>query len=139
MNSSKVIVSACLAGINCRYDCQNKLNQKIKKMLEDGEAIAVCPEQLGGLSTPRSPAENQSNKIINKNGEDVTAQYQKGAAEALKIAQSIGAKTAFLKTKSPMCGYQYIYDGGFNGALVEGHGVFAELLVKNNFNIISVD
>lgn len=135
----QIIVSACLAGVDCRYDCKNKLNDKIQKMVNKNEALPVCPEQLGELSTPRPQAEKVNGKIVTIGGQDVTAQYEMGAQEALKIAIEAGADTAYLKTKSPMCGYAKIYDGNFTGRLIEGNGVFAELLIKNNFKIIPID
>lgn len=133
------IVSACLAGVHCRYDCQSQSRSEIQKMVQNGEAIPVCPEQLGGLSTPRPPAEKVGNKVLTKNGQDVTAQYQAGANEALKIAQLCGANEALLKSKSPMCGCGKIYDGTFTGDLTEGDGVLTELLKANNINVIEID
>lgn len=134
-----VIVSACLAGFDCRYDCKNKLNIKIQEMVNKHEALPVCPEQLGGLLTPRPQAEKINTKIVTIGGDDVTTQYEAGAREALKLALEAGVDTAYLKTKSPMCGYAKIYDGSFKGHLIEGNGVFAELLIKHNIKIIPID
>lgn len=133
------IVSACLAGVHCRYDCQAKTRNDVAEMVRAGEAIPVCPEQLGGLSTPRPPAEGKGGKIMTKTGLDVTSQYLKGAEEALEIARLCGADEALLKSKSPMCGSGRIYDGTFSGTLIEGNGVFAELLKKHGIKVTEVD
>lgn len=133
------IVSACLAGIECRYDCKSQERAEIIEIVEKGEAIPVCPEQLGGLSTPRIPAEIQGEKVINKLGEDVSSQYEKGANQALKIALLVGATKALLKSKSPMCGVDKIYDGKFSGTLKEGQGIFTKLLQENNIETIEID
>jgi uncharacterized protein YbbK (DUF523 family) len=133
------IVSACLAGIPCRYDCQAKERTQIKEWVARGEAIAVCPEQLGGLPTPRPPAEIQGDKVITNQGVDVTAEYQAGAAKALEIALENGATEAYLKSKSPMCGYQNIYDGSYSGKIKKGHGIFATALLKKEIKITEVE
>lgn len=136
---TKKIVSACLAGLHCRFDCASKEREEIRLMVENGEAIAVCPEQMGGLPTPRNPAEIVGDRVISKTGDDVTTQYQNGAQEALKMAQMVGATEAYLKSKSPMCGLNLIYDGTFSGKLIDGDGILVKLLKKNNIKVISVD
>ncbi len=135
----KVIVSACLAGIHCRYDCASQERESIKELVRKGEAIPVCPEQLGGLPTPRPPAEKQGDRIITKCGSDVTQQYNQGALEAFKISELSGATVAYLKSRSPMCGSGFIYDGSFSGKLTDGDGVFTRVLKNNNITVISVD
>jgi uncharacterized protein YbbK (DUF523 family) len=125
------IVSACLAGINCTYAAKSNENKTIVDLVKSGKAIPVCPEQLGGLATPRIPAEKNGNKIITKNGIDVTSQFVKGALEGLKIAKMINCKEAILKSNSPSCGSGQIYDGSFTGKLIPGDGIFAALLKKN--------
>lgn len=133
------IVSACLAGVHCRYDCKSQSRTQIEEMVQKGEAIPVCPEQLGGLPTPRTPAEIVGHKVMTKTGQDVTTQYTSGAEEALKIAQLCGAKEALLKSKSPMCGCGKIYDGTFSGNLTERDGIFTALLKKNAIKITAID
>ncbi len=130
-----IVVSACLAGINCRYDGSNQLNSRVLNLIKDNKAIALCPEQLGGFPTPRPPAEITSNRVEEVNGRDVTAKYNKGANEALKLVKLHGCKKAILKSKSPMCGSCKIYDGTFSGKLKNGNGIFAQLL-KNEGIII---
>ncbi len=134
----KILVSACLAGVNCRYDGKNNDNIKIKKLIESGkDIIFVCPEQLGGLSTPRVPAELIEDKILDKTGKDVTSNFQKGAEETLKIAKMFNIKFAILKAKSPSCGSKQIYDGTFSDTLTKGEGVTTTLLKKNGIEIIN--
>lgn len=133
------IVSACLAGINCRYDGQNKKNEQIIKLISQGKAVPICPEQLGGLSTPRSPAEIQDNKVINKDGQDVTNNYLKGAEEAVKLAKEINCQEAIFKNNSPMCGSTKIYDGSFTGRLIDGEGILVQMLRKEGIKISSMD
>ena len=97
--------------------------------------IPICPEQLGGLPTPRIPAERVNNKVVNQAGVDVTKEYQLGAEEALKIAKLYNCKKAILKEKSPSCGYGKIYDGTFSRNLTDGNGVTANLLIDNGIEI----
>lgn len=129
------IVSACLAGINCKYDGTNNLCPKIAKMVQNAQAIPVCPEVLGGLSVPRQSVEIKNNQIISKNGENFTAQFERGAKVGLKLVQTVGAKEVILKARSPSCGFRQIYDGTFSKKLVKGDGVFAKLLKLHNFKI----
>ncbi len=134
------IVSACLAGVHCRFDCASKERADIVEMVRRGEAIPVCPEQMGGLTTPRPPAEHQTDGKVRSNlGEDVTDAYEFGAQEAVKMALLVGAKTAYLKSKSPMCGVGEIYDGSFSGKLIKGDGTFAKLLRKLGIDLRKID
>ncbi len=131
------IVSACLAGINCRWDGESRPCQKVVDLVKEGKAIPVCPEQLGGLTTPRTPAEQKEDKVFTKNGKDVTSQFERGAKEALKIALLANCEEAIIKSKSPSCGCGNIYDGTFSGKLIVGDGVFAKILKKNNIKVFS--
>ena len=132
-----IVISACLAGINCKYDGDNNINKKIVELLAQGKAIAVCPEQLGGLSTPRVPAEIVNGKVINKNGLNVTENFIKGANETLRIAQIVGCKKAILKENSPSCGLHNVYDGTFSGVKIRGVGVTAKLLIDNGIEVLN--
>ena len=107
----KILVSACLAGINCKYDGTNNYNEKIFELLKEGKAVLVCPEQLGGLTTPRVPSEIINNKVITKDGKDVTKNFKRGAKEVVNLAKKLNIKKAILKSKSPSCGYKKIYNG----------------------------
>ncbi len=137
MPKKTILCSACLMGVSCRYDGKAKTNEKALKLLEDHHVVLVCPEQLGGLPTPRPPAEITNNMVVNKNGEDVTLQFSRGADEVLNIAKLVGAKDAVLKSNSPSCGSLHLYDGTFTGTLTEGDGVTASLLKKNGIRVVS--
>ncbi len=132
-----IIVSACLTGVNCRYDGKNNKIEEVCRLVRLKKALPVCPEQLGGLPTPRLPSEISGGRVFNKNGDDVTKAFQKGAEEALKICLMAGCKKAILKSRSPSCGFGMIYDGGFNKKLLPGNGVFAALLENAGIKIIT--
>lgn len=133
----KVLVSACLLGVNCKYDGQNNENNKVLKYLQDKEIIPICPEIMGGLSTPRNPSERVENKVLTNKGADVTKNFLKGAEETLKLAKKLNVHKAILKARSPSCGYQKIYNGTFKHQIIEGNGVTAELLKNNGFEILT--
>ena len=135
-----ILVSACLAGVSCKYNGGNNLNLEILKLVQEGKAILVCPEQLGGLSTPRKPSEivdRVSSKVVASDGTDVTEEYQKGAYETLKIANLYQVKKAILKSKSPSCGNTTIYDGAFTHTLVDGEGITTKLLRENGIEVVN--
>ena len=136
MNEEKILVSACLAGVNCKYDGGNNENKKIIELIKNKDVILICPEQLGGLKTPRIPAEIQKTKVINKDNIDVTKEYKKGAEEVLNLAKKFNIKKAILKSKSPSCGKGKIYDGTFSNNLIDGNGITTELLEKNGIKVI---
>lgn len=122
-----IIVSACLAGLHCRYDGGEKSHNEVIRLVAEGKAIPVCPEQAGGLTTPRLPCEIINGRVIRKDGGDVTTEFEHGARECLALAKLAGVNEAILKAKSPSCGVAMIYDGTFSGRLVPGDGVFAAL------------
>ena len=126
----RILVSACLLGLACRYDGASKPREEVLVLKERHELIPVCPEQLGGLPTPRVPAERQGERVVTREGGDVTAQYRKGAEEALQLCRLFDCDCAVLKERSPSCGCRGIYDGNFSGNLTEGQGVTAELLTR---------
>lgn len=135
------IVSCCLLGINCKYSGGNNRCENVIEFLKNHEFIAVCPEKCGGLSTPRDPSERIGNKVISKKGKDVTKEFVLGAnislENALRMSDEIGEKIecAILKANSPSCGVGEIYDGTFEGNLIEGNGVFAEKLIEKGFTV----
>lgn len=133
-----ILVSRCLLGEPCRYDGKSKPVEALRKLEERGHTlIPVCPEVLGGLPTPRPPAELQSNgRVVNRAGVDVTAEYAAGARRALETARKYGCTVAVLKEKSPSCGNQAVYDGSFSGTLVPGQGVAARLLEENGIRVL---
>jgi uncharacterized protein YbbK (DUF523 family) len=126
-----------LAGINCNFAGKAKTCEKIVELVRQGKAIPACPEQLGGLPTPRIPSEQKGSLIINAEGKNVTVEFRNGAEETLRIARLFGCKKAILKSKSPSCGFGMIYDGSFTRTLKKGNGVTAELLSKNGIEIIT--
>jgi uncharacterized protein YbbK (DUF523 family) len=132
-----ILVSSCLAGINCRHNGNNRVNDYVVYLVTSGDAVMVCPEQLGGLSTPREPCEFYNGKFISKSGKDLTYLFEKGAQKALEIALNYKCKTAILKSKSPSCGCGLIPDGTFSDKLIEGDGILTKLLKENNIKIFN--
>ncbi len=130
-----ILVSACLLGCPCRYDGKNKPNAAVLSLRTEHTLIPVCPEQMGGLPTPRPPAERKGDGVFTENGTDVTAQYRRGAEEALRLAALYGCSCAILKERSPSCGSGEIYDGSFSRTLVAGDGVTAELLKRQGIAV----
>lgn len=133
----KILVSACLAGVNCKYNGGNNLHPEILKLLHSGQAVLVCPEQMGGLSTPRLSCEIQGDIVLNSAGEDVTGHFQKAAQECLRLVELYGIKKAILKERSPSCGVHSIYDGSFSGKKINGSGFTCRLLKAHGIEVIS--
>lgn len=125
-----ILVSACLLGLRCRYDGKSKPNDAVLRLREGHTLIPACPEQLGGLPTPRAPSEWQGEVIRNSEGENVTAQYLRGAEEAVKLARLFDCHAAILKERSPACGHGEIYDGTFTNTLTKGFGGAAKALIN---------
>lgn len=130
-----ILVSACLLGCRCRYDGQEKACPAVLRLLERHTLVPCCPEQLGGLPTPRIPSERVGDRVLTCDGQDVTDAYRRGAEEALKLAKTFGCACAVLKERSPSCGCGEIYDGSFCGKLISGDGVTAELLLQNGIPV----
>lgn len=130
-------VSSCLAGIKCTYRGDDNLINEIKKLVENHEAITICPEVLGGLTIPRHPCEIINGKVINNQGEDKTKEYILGAKRALKILQKNNVSVVLMKSKSPSCGKGYVYDGSFSHTLIEGDGITCQLLKKQGIKIFN--
>lgn len=138
-----LLISACLAGVNCKYDGGNNLKPEIIELLKKGEAVLVCPEQLGGLPTPRLASEIKyiagKRRVEMKDGTDVTKQYERGAEETVALAQRIGATKAILQSRSPSCGCGIIYDGTFTKTRIKGNGITAQLLLEHGVDVVSSD
>ncbi len=132
-----IVVSACLIGENCKYDGTNNKNQKVLDYLKDKEYVSVCPEMLGSLPCPRIPAEIKDGRVLNKEGEDVTLQFTKGAQKALEIALKNKIDMAILKESSPSCGVNTIYDGNFTSTKIKGLGITAQLFKKQGIKVIT--
>ncbi|MBS3057158.1 MAG: DUF523 domain-containing protein [Candidatus Diapherotrites archaeon] len=131
------LCSACLLGIKCRYDGKSELNKKAIALSRKETLIPICPEQLGGLPTPREQAEMQGSKVVTCSGKDVTEKFATGAEQVLRLARLFGIKEAILKQGSPSCGCGEIYDGSFSGRVIKGDGITAGLLKKKGIKVIS--
>ena len=131
------LCSACLLGVKCRYDGQAATDEKVLALGRKEALVPVCPEQLGGLPTPRRPQEIRGKKVITDLEDDVTNQFNKGAEEALHIAQLYGITEAVFKQNSPSCGCGKIHDGTFSDRIIKGDGITTALLKKNGINVIT--
>ena len=132
----KVVVSACLLGENCKYSGGSNLDLRVREFLQEHEAIPVCPEVLGGLPVPRTPAEIVNGVVTARDGERVDEAFRRGAEIALERAKREGARLAVLQPRSPSCGVKQVYDGTFSGRRIAGMGVFARLLAENGFRLL---
>lgn len=135
----KIMVSACLAGENCKYNGGNNRNGKILQLMAENEVITVCPEQLGGLPTPRVPSEIKDGVVTAGDGRIVDKEFRTGAAKCLEIAMREKPDLIVLQSRSPSCGVKQRYDGTFTGTLVDGPGVTAHLLMENGFRCVDVE
>ena len=135
----KIMVSGCLLGENCKYNGGNNFSEKVAEYIKGHEVISVCPECLGGLPTPRVPAEIVNGVVTNKEGVIVDEEFRKGAEIALELAKKEKIDLAILQSRSPSCGTKQIYDGTFSGKRIDGQGIFAKLLGENGFQMIDVE
>ena len=135
----KIMVSACLAGEDCKYNGGNNRNEKVLKLMAENEVILVCPEQMGGLPTPRVPSEIIDGVVTNREGQVVDKEFRDGAAMCLEIARREQPDLIVLQSRSPSCGVKQRYDGTFTGRLVDGSGVAAQLLMENGFRCVDVE
>ena len=135
----KIMVSACLAGENCKYNGENNRNEMVLQMMSEHEAITVCPEQMGGLPTPRVPSEVKDGLVTARDGRNVDREFRTGAAKCLEIALREQPDLIVLQSRSPSCGVKQRYDGSFTGKLVDAPGVTAQLLMENGFRCVDVE
>ena len=135
MDKEKLLISACLLGVGCRYDGKRVKKITVESLTERYELIPFCPEIYGGLPTPRVPSERVGDRVFMKDGHDVTEEYNRGACEALALCRELGISRALLKERSPSCGNGMIYDGSFTSTLVEGMGVTAQLLDREGIEV----
>ncbi|MBU0476680.1 DUF523 domain-containing protein [Patescibacteria group bacterium] len=133
------LCSACLLGLKCRYDGKSKPHEKVINLAAKETLIPVCPEQLGGLSTPRKPAEQKNDRVITKDGDDITTNFENGAKQVLELAKLYNIKNAILKQRSPSCGCGQIYDGTFSGTIIDGDGITTKFLKENGIKVITED
>ncbi len=131
-----ILVSACLLGKPCRYDGKSKPCERVIALSNTYNLIPICPEVMGGLPTPRTPSEICGERVLMKDGRDVTENYNRGAQKALEIARENACTVAILKEKSPSCGSGLIHNGLFDGGLVEGDGIAAQLLKNNGIRVL---
>ena len=132
-----ILVSACLLGENCKYSGGNNRREDVCRFLEGKDYVAFCPEQAGGLPTPRLPSERRGDRVVSSAGEDVTEAFLLGAERTLELCRRENVNFAVLKQGSPSCGSRYIYDGSFSGVKIPGEGVTAKLLRANEIQVIS--
>ena len=135
----KIMISACLAGENCKYNGGNNRNEKVLQLMAENEVITVCPEQMGGLPTPRVPSEIKEGVVTARDGRIVDAEFRAGAVKCLEIARREQPDLIVLQSRSPSCGVKQRYDGSFSGTLVDGAGVTAQLLMENGFRCVDVE
>lgn len=137
----KIMVSACLAGRNCKYSGGNNRNEKIVRMMgeKDVDIIEVCPEQMGGLPTPRVPSEIRNGVVTARDGTNVDREFRLGAEKCLEIAMREQPDLIILQSRSPSCGVKQRYDGSFSGKLVGKPGVTAQLLMENGFKVVDIE
>lgn len=132
---TKILVSACLLGENCKYSGGNNKNDEVIALGEEYDLVPICPECFAGLPIPRVPSEIKDGRVYSKNGEDLTDKFLEGAQQALYIAKECNATCAVLKENSPSCGFGKIYDGSFSGKKIDGNGIAAQLLFDNEIQI----
>lgn len=132
----KIVVSACLLGYNCKYSGGNNRCEAVLRFAQGREVVAVCPEQLGGLPTPRIPAEIVRGEVRNAAGESVDVAFREGARRAAALLEGEDVEMAILQPRSPSCGAREIYDGTFSRRLIPGRGVFAQLLMQKGIRVL---
>lgn len=131
-----ILVSACLLGESCRYDGKSKPCERVMALKDTYNLIPICPEVMGGLPTPRVPSEICGERVLMKDGRDVTENYNRGAQKALEIARQNACTVAILKEKSPSCGSGLIHNGLFDGGLVDGDGITTRLLKNEGIRVL---
>lgn len=133
----KLLISACLLGLPCRYDGEGRRSVSVDELSEKYELIPYCPEIYGGLPTPRTPSERVGDRVVMRDGSDVTENYRRGALGAVALCRSLGCRLALLKARSPSCGVGEIYDGSFGAKLTVGNGVTAEHLIDAGVSVFT--
>ena len=132
-----MLISACLLGVECRYDGGSQSIDRLDSLMERYRLIPICPEQMGGLATPRTPSERCGGRIVARDGRDVSEAFLRGADQACHIARLFGARLALLKARSPSCGFGEIYDGSFTGRRIPGNGITADALANMGVSIFT--
>ena len=135
----KIMISACLADVNCKYNGGNNSSEKLMKFLEGNEVIKVCPEVMGGLPIPRAPGEIVDGVVRNEDGTSVDCEYRRGAQLAYELALKEKPDLVVLQSRSPSCGVNEIYDGTFSHVKIKGRGVFAQMMIDAGFKVIDIE
>ena len=132
-----LLVSACLLGVQCNHEGGHSKRAAVESLGAAHMLVPICPEACGGLPTPRPAAECRAGRVVTEAGEDVTAQYERGASAAVELARAVGARRAVLKARSPSCGSRQVYDGTFTRTLHDGEGVTAAALRAAGIEVVS--
>ncbi len=134
-----ILVSACLLGENVKYNGKNNYDERIEKLKDLFDIVPICPEVFGGLPTPRIPSEIKGENVVNEKGKDVTYEFNKGAHKVINIVNFCHVRKALLMDRSPSCGVNKIYNGKFNGTLIDGMGYTAKLLKAKGVQLYTLD
>lgn len=135
----RVLVSACIMGVNCKYNGKNNENLAAINFLKDKEVVLICPEVLAGMKVPRPCAEIVNGRVVDENGNDVSLEYDKAVAVALSKIENKEIDLVILQSRSPTCGVKQTYDGSFSGKLISGTGLFAKALIEKGYPVIDVE
>lgn len=135
----RVLVSACIMGVNCKYNGKNNENLAAINFLKDKEVVLICPEVLAGMKVPRPCAEIVNGRVVDENGNDVSLEYDKAVAVALSKIENKEIDLVILQSRSPTCGVKQTYDGSFSGKLISGTGLFAKALIEKGYHVIDVE
>ncbi len=135
----KYAISACLMGVNCKYNGGNNFNAQLMEWMKDHDYILICPEVSGGMSTPRIPSERKQNQVVNQKGEDVTSYFEKGASIELEKIKEAQCDCVIVQSRSPSCGKSLIYDGSFTKKLIPGNGVFVQKCLDNGIKVVDIE
>ena len=135
----KILVSACLLGENCKYNGGNNYNQNVMDYIKGHEVVSVCPEIMAGLGAPRDSAELVEGIVKTKNGRDIDDEFRRGVTLAMEYVRKENIDLAVLQSRSPTCGVNQIYDGSFQGQLIQGKGIFAAALEEAGYRVMDAE
>lgn len=133
---TKVLVSGCLLGENCKYNGGNNYNPRVVEFLKDKEVISICPEMMAGMGCPRNPIEIVDGVLTDCHGKNVDSLIRKSVMEIMERIRDEEIQCAVLQSRSPTCGVNQVYDGTFSGKLIPGSGVFAKSLMDAGYLVI---
>ena len=133
---TKVLVSGCLLGENCKYNGGNNYNPRVVEFLKDKEVISICPEMMAGMGCPRNPIEIVDGVLTDCHGKNVDSLIRKSVMEIMERIRDEEIQCAILQSRSPTCGVNQVYDGTFSGKLIPGSGVFAKSLMDAGYLVI---